>query len=237
MKFRWLSWLVSASLMCACLVLIPRAKADEWNKRTVVTFNAPVEIPGMVLDPGTYVMKVADLPSDRNVVEFYNANENHLYKMVMAVPAYRMTPADHTVITFEERAANSPQAIRNWFYPGDLYGEHFVYRHVNYVRATAPLPVLSPRPAEVAPLPAPVVTAPEPQAPTASVTPAPVPEQQHQTEIAKANPEPLPAPAPAPQQQQTPERQLPKTAGFVPLVGLLGGFSVMGGALLRRKRT
>ena len=31
------------------------------------------------------------------------------------------------MITFEERAANSPEAIKAWFYPGDNYGQEFVY--------------------------------------------------------------------------------------------------------------
>ena len=49
------------------------AKADEWNKKTTITFNQPVEIPGMVLAPGTYVFELMDSPSDRDVVQIFNA--------------------------------------------------------------------------------------------------------------------------------------------------------------------
>lgn len=38
-----------------------------------------------------------------------------------------MNPTMNTVVTFEERAANSPEAVRNWFYPGMNYGHQFVY--------------------------------------------------------------------------------------------------------------
>jgi hypothetical protein len=31
------------------------------------------------------------------------------------------------VMTFAERAAGEPQAIRAWFYPGELWGQEFVY--------------------------------------------------------------------------------------------------------------
>ena len=31
----------------------PEARADEWNKKTIVTFSGPVEIPGQVLQPGS----------------------------------------------------------------------------------------------------------------------------------------------------------------------------------------
>ena len=36
-------------------LLAPRVQADEWNKKTDVTFSQPVEIPGMVLPAGKYV--------------------------------------------------------------------------------------------------------------------------------------------------------------------------------------
>jgi hypothetical protein len=39
---------------------VQRALADEWNQKTIVTFSGPVEIPGQVLDAGTYVFKLAD---------------------------------------------------------------------------------------------------------------------------------------------------------------------------------
>src|SRR5579862_9843702 len=84
------------------ILSIPLAvKADEWNKETRLTFNRPVEIPGMVLGPGTYVFKLADTV-DRNVVQIYNADETHLYKNVLAIPTYRLEPTDKPVITFEE---------------------------------------------------------------------------------------------------------------------------------------
>ena len=53
-----------ATLLASSSVM-PSAKADEWNKKTVVTFSAPVEVPGKVLPEGTYVFKLADSQSNR----------------------------------------------------------------------------------------------------------------------------------------------------------------------------
>jgi len=39
--------------------LAPSARADEWDKQTIMTFNKPVEILGQVLPPGTYVFRFA----------------------------------------------------------------------------------------------------------------------------------------------------------------------------------
>ncbi len=33
------------------------------------------------------------------------------------------------MITFEERPSGTPEAIKAWFYPGDNYGQQFVYPH------------------------------------------------------------------------------------------------------------
>lgn len=105
----------------------PRAKADEWNKKTIVTVNAPVELPGVVLPAGTYVFQLLDSPSDRDVVQVFNQDESHIYATIMAITDYRVEPTNETIITLEERPKDSPEAIKEWFYPGDLNGLEFVY--------------------------------------------------------------------------------------------------------------
>ena len=119
--------IVVASLIAACLTLPSRLKADDVDKFTTLTFSAPVEIPGQVLPAGTYVFKLLDSQSNRNIVQIFDAKQTKLYATILAVPDYRLKPAGKTVITFEERAANSPEAIQAWFYPGDNYGQQFVY--------------------------------------------------------------------------------------------------------------
>jgi hypothetical protein len=83
------------SLLGAGLVwLAPMAKADEWDKRTIVTFNQPVEIPGRVLPAGTYVFKLADSESDRNIVQVFTEDELKPLATVLAIPDSRMEPTD-----------------------------------------------------------------------------------------------------------------------------------------------
>ncbi len=102
-------------------------RADEWNKKTVLTFSQPVEIPGHVLPAGTYTFKLADSMSDRHIVQIFNADESQIIATVMAIPDYRLTVTDETVIRFSEVPAGSPEAIRAWFYPGNSVGQEFVY--------------------------------------------------------------------------------------------------------------
>ncbi len=124
---KWTVIGVMASLIALGAALAPRMKADSWNQLTKVTFSQPVEIPGQVLPAGTYWLKLLDSPSDRNIVQIYNADKTRQIAMIVAIPDYRLKPTDKTVITFDERSSNSPEAVKAWFYPGDNYGQEFVY--------------------------------------------------------------------------------------------------------------
>lgn len=109
------------------LALMPGAKADEWTQRTIVTFSEPVEIPGQILPAGTYVFKLANSSSNRNIVQIFNQDENRLFATILAIPDYRLRASNKPIIRFEERTAGSPQAIKGWFYPHKNYGHEFVY--------------------------------------------------------------------------------------------------------------
>jgi hypothetical protein len=117
-----------AAIACLCVAFLqPTLKADEWDKKTVFTFNAPVEVPGQVLLPGSYVFKLLNSQSDRHIVQVFDKNQTRLYGTFLTIPDYVMTPPSKPLITFEERPAGSPEAIKAWFYPGDNFGNEFVY--------------------------------------------------------------------------------------------------------------
>jgi hypothetical protein len=188
------------ALALAGVLVAPRAKASEWNKKTLVTFNEPVEIPGRVLTPGTYVFKLLGSPADRDIVQIFNKNESQLYATILAIPDYRLFPTGKTVIKFEERKSDTPEAIRAWFYPGNQYGFEFVYPHTRAMQLAAAYhkPVMS-MPNEMSKhLATPAKSVNEPQVVAMKKTPV--------TPV---------TPAAAP-------RRLPQTASNLPLVGLLG---------------
>lgn len=121
---------LSATFLCGALLLAaisPVARADIWNKKTIVNFPKPVEVPGAVLQPGKYVLKLVDSASNRNIVQVANERENHVYTTILAIPNYRLQPADKTVLTFYEMPNGQPEALHAWFYPGDNYGQEFAY--------------------------------------------------------------------------------------------------------------
>jgi hypothetical protein len=186
-----------------------------------------------VLPAGTYVFKLLDSQSDRHIVQIFNERQDHVFSTILAIPNYRLRATDKTVITFRERASGQPEALRAWFYPGNQWGQEFVYpkaRAIELAKQTN-LTILA-MPTELAAnLTEPVETADEPpvialkQAPIEGVTPAG--EVVAMTEVV----EPPPVQTAAAQPME-PEKTLPKTASLLPLLGLLGLLSLAVGAVL-----
>ena len=124
--FKKMMWLgLAASLLG--LVTASSVRGDDRDKKTVITFSQPVEIPGSVLPAGTYTFMLADAMSDRHIVQVFNADGSKLLATFMTIADYRLTATDQTVIKFREVPAGAPEAIRAWFYPGNTIGEEFVY--------------------------------------------------------------------------------------------------------------
>src|SRR5689334_20690724 len=198
---------------------VPKAHADAWDKKTIVTVNEPIIAGDKILDPGTYVWKLMDSPSDRHVVQIFDKDQRHLEETILAIPNYRLQPTGNTQFSFWETPAGVPKAVRAWFYPGDNFGQEFAYpkKLVAQLASAAPVPI----PAKY--------REPEPEPVPAKPEPAPAP---------AAAPPPTPAPAPAPpaaaapaEPAQTPAA-LPHTASFNPLIGLAGLVSLSLAGLL-----
>lgn len=215
-------FVIAFCISAGCMMFSTNAFAQRYDKKTTVTFSAPVEIPGInaqTLPAGTYVIRLLDALSDRNVVQIFNKEENHLFATILAIPNFRLKATDKTVMTFAERAAGEPQAIRAWFYPGDNWGQEFVYprkRALELAKITNQ-PVLY-IPDEVAPfIIAPVTTAAEP--PVVALKEAPV---MAATPTGEAVP--VAQVVEAPPVVQT--ASLPKTGSDVPFLALLGMMSI-----------
>ena len=185
------------SVAVLCLLAVPSASADDWNRKTVITFSGPIEVPGVgqqTLPAGTYVFKILDSQSDRHIVQIFNQDETHVLTTILAIPNYRLKTTDKTVITFRERPAGQPEALKAWFYPGREWGEEFVYAKSRAIElaketntpvlatpnelATAPVEALKTAPVEAVDLTGePIELAQVVEPPPAATQPATVAEQ------------------------------------------------------------
>jgi hypothetical protein len=113
------------------------AFADTYNKMTKVTFSGPVQIPSphakdgvVTLPAGTYVFKLQDSSSQRHIVTVTNLRGDKVLSTILAIPDYRINASSKTVMYFSESQAGTPMPIKSWFYPGDNFGQRFVYPKV-----------------------------------------------------------------------------------------------------------
>lgn len=220
---------MSLALVCFALMFVTcGAKADQWDKRTVITFSQPVELPGVLLPAGTYVFKLANLADTRAVVQVFNADENKLFATILAIPDFRLNPREKTFIGFEERSADLPLAIREWFYPGDNFGIEFVYPKVRaqeLARETGK-PVLA---AEVQPA----------ETPAELQDVAVIEETPENTEVEiAAVPQPTPLPdlaalPPASTTFEPPAAVLPQTGSPIPMIALAGLLCLAGAGAIK----
>jgi hypothetical protein len=123
-----MNWPKRAALtVCLTVAFAVVARADQWNDRTTLKFDAPVMVPGATLAPGTYTFKLLDSSTTRHVVQIFNEDQTKLIVTANAIPAKRQNPNSDVVVKLNPTEAGAPIALKAWFYPGSLYGHEFVY--------------------------------------------------------------------------------------------------------------
>jgi hypothetical protein len=105
---------------------VPKSRADEMDRKTIVTVNQPIQVPGKVLPAGTYVFKLLD-SNDLTLVAIFNEDGSHLVTTIQGIPSVRTETPEKAILQLEERPSGQPEALKAWFYPGDNVGVEFVY--------------------------------------------------------------------------------------------------------------
>jgi len=215
------------------------AGATELNQKTTITFSGPVEIPGVhlqgygVLPAGTYVFKLLARNADHDIVQIFSKDELTVYATILAIPNYRLKATDKTVITFRERPAGQPEALRAWFYPGREWGEEFVYpkaRAIVLAKETHTAVLFTP--AEIVPEVAVAIKTPD-EPVVVELVKAPVKAIQptgEEVEIAQVVTPP--PPTLLAQAEKEPAPELPATGSSLPLVALFGMLALAGALTL-----
>lgn len=246
-KYRHMNFRTKFTLAVAILIAAafcsPQAQADAWNKTTTITVNEPLRLPMIVLQPGTYELRLVEDDAYRHVIQVSDKT-GRVLTTFLAVPNYRLKATGKTEFQYWEVPAGQAKALRAWFYPGDNFGHEFVYpkgdtaqlsadastkiptttAQSNEELRTAPLENVdeSAKPEE------PASNSVETPAQTAAAEPAPPSPQA--TASVKETPQAQPQPA-APAlssltAQAAPVRndpgQLPQTGSNVPVIGAVG---------------
>jgi hypothetical protein len=191
-------------------ILVASIALPAWaaeNRQTKLVLNEPTEIPGTVLQPGSYVIRVIDTRNEKEIVQFTSEDQTKVFATVLAVRDYRVFTKGHTEFTYFQRGEGRPAALKTWFYPGDNWGETFVYPKVQATELVAaaqePVPMTEEEPAKVT------------------------------SEVQEVTPELEVVPFEA----KEPEKTLPATSGDIGLIALLGLAALTGAAAVHTTRT
>jgi hypothetical protein len=234
--------------MFITLSTAPAYAQGPIDSRTEFTFNTPVELPGVTLPPGTYVFRFADATTGKNVMQVLAKDStNKTYGLFLTISAQRPRPSDEAELRFMETPAGAPAAVKTWWYPGNTIGREFIYpksqarrlaqatnttvltTHAENVTndqmKTADLAYISPTGQETE------ATDQELVAAAANTTPVGTSgaSASASTSASTANYDQTPVRVGQSASNNTGRTRLPRTGTVLPLIGLLGLSSLLGG--------
>ena len=241
-----------ACMAAAMLATSVNAGAQTRNQDTFFTFSQAVELPKTTLPAGTYFFQLMDSSSNRHIVKVMSQDKKELHATLLAIPYYSNDrPSDDPQVRFMETPAQAgaaqTNAIKIWFYPGNTTGHEFIWpraKAVQLAKATGQT-VLTTKTddesSELSRIDGAGIEAVEPEvsaeaSASTATQPEPVREQVGALATPPAEPAPMPERAvePAPAPEPAPRRDLPETAGVLPLLALMGLGSLIGSRMVRR---
>ncbi len=207
------------------IVSTPAAYAQSDRENSTFTVTEPVDVGGVTLQPGTYLIKVVMLASNRNMIQVTNEEQTKVFASVLATPhtlrPNEVVPTSRYI--YYTAAAGQPRALRTWFARDTTNGQDIIYpkRRAMELAALAKEPVIA--------IPDEVKEADYKTATFTVVTPDQnvKPYEEPVVVVQKA---PVPVAVVA---EARPVKQLPATASHVPLFAALGLLSLGGAFGLR----
>lgn len=120
---------LATAIVASLAVFSPQAQAQLLEEKITVNFSAPVEVPGAVLLPGTYIFEALQ---DGKLTRILSADESHIYATLLTVPDEKQQPVDKATVTLEANPVEgSPERVDSWFFPGEATGSEFIYQKVH----------------------------------------------------------------------------------------------------------
>jgi hypothetical protein len=198
----------------------PRSVADEGGAKSVtVDLNAPTQIPGRVLRPGSYVLETAGGQSGWNVIRVYSGDKSSLVATLLAYPNPQIPSEGKKVLIYQRGGANGAVVMEGWFFEGDSQAEQWAYpkTEADRIGRANHLRIPTTGTSDVYPSALPLA---------ANSWSAPV----DNAAVSAANDES----ASSMKKTSTESAELPKTASYRPLMGLLGLLALCAAFLLHK---
>ncbi|HVB99740.1 MAG TPA: hypothetical protein VNJ12_10485 [Candidatus Dormibacteraeota bacterium] len=90
--------------------------------------SGPVEIPGRVLGPGTYIFRLVHPSYSPDAVQIIDRHTSQVEGLFLTLPAYRAKATGKTIVKLQRpNSGYAVPEIKKWFYPGNNVGHTFIY--------------------------------------------------------------------------------------------------------------
>lgn len=214
---------IASLILCLGVSALASAQGGAVQRDTKLAVSEPTQVGPILLDPGSYTLRVHDFKGGKVQVTVVRDSDLKTMGTATAMRARRNLDTNQQAdnqTQFTYTSYNGHPAVDTWYYPGDEWGEQFVYGKETIAANTGDVKVTQ--------TPAPTAST-STMAESRPPAPAPAPvveERREETKTAEVAPAREPAPAPE-------ARTLPKTASSTPLVALLGALSLAGAAAIR----
>jgi hypothetical protein len=105
---------------------VQSTRASGWSHRELITVNAPIALPGVVLAAGTYSF---ELPAEGSptIVRVSSQDQRHVYLTQFTLDVARPNNEGVPKMTFGEAAAGTARPVKVWYPDGSETGKQFLY--------------------------------------------------------------------------------------------------------------
>lgn len=112
---------ITRLLIAICLASLAMSRDVD---PVFMTFESPVRVPGVTLDPGGYLFAPDDAVGGQTVIDIYDTRRARLVASVLAMEVLRAPGARYGSIDYPHTV---PAALRAWYPVGAHVGYEFVY--------------------------------------------------------------------------------------------------------------
>jgi hypothetical protein len=106
----------------------PEVAWDPMHRPATLTFNRAVGLPGVPLEPGTYVFEFANPESGNNIVRVRGREDyRHVYYTGFTHMVERPTSLGARPVLLGEAIAGKAVPILAWYPRGEQVGRQFIY--------------------------------------------------------------------------------------------------------------
>lgn len=105
--------------------------AHAWtdsSHRTLLTFSAPIALPGVVLAAGTYSFEIPNSAITEGLVRVTSHDGKQVYLTQYTRLVSRPNVASVPRVTFREASPGAARPVDTWFPMGEDSGRQFVYK-------------------------------------------------------------------------------------------------------------